>query len=318
MDGKQIILIDAYALIYRSYYAIAHLSNSKGQPSNAVYALAKFLLRVHRDYPSEFGAFVFDLGKSAMRLEIAPDYKAGRPPMPEELKSQIPLIRKMIACFGWPLLEREGIEADDIIAVLTEKFRDFPVRIITGDKDMAQLVNERVKMLVPDKKEGGLMLMGPEGVFEKYEIKPEQMIDYLSLIGDNSDNIPGIEGVGPKTASKLMAEFGDIPSMLRRADEIKNEKLREKIRSSEALLQKNIRLITLIKDIPDNSWENIEKMKRSVPDWENLKTIASELELKSILTEIDKLSSPSLFGENPSSSKKLPQSANYTPDLFSS
>jgi len=312
MDKKQIILIDAYALIYRSYYAIAHLSNSKGQPSNAVYALAKFLLKVHRDYPSEFGAFVFDLGKSAMRLEIAPDYKAGRPPMPEELKSQIPVIRKMVGCFGWPLLEKEGIEADDIIAALAEKFREFPVRIITGDKDMAQLVDERVKMLVPDKKEGGLMLMGTDEVFRKYEVKPEQIVDYLSLIGDSSDNVPGIDGVGPKTASKLIAEFGDIPSILHRADEIKNEKLREKIKNSLPLLQKNIQLITLIKEIPDTSWENIGKMKRSVPDWVEIKAIASELELKSILADIDRTSNPAA----PSDAAKTPP-ANYTPDLFS-
>lgn len=311
----QIILIDAYAQIYRNFFALPPFSNTKGQPTNAIFGIAKFLLALDKEYPAGLGAVVFDLGKSESRLKIAPDYKANRPPMPDALRSQIPYIKEWIKALGWPILEYEGKEADDIIAAIAINFTDYPIKIVSSDKDIAQIVNDRIQMLIPDRKGGGLYISGPDEIIQKFSVSSEHIVDYLSLVGDNSDNIPGIEGVGPKTAAVLIAQFGSIESMVERSSEIKNEKLREKIRTSSELLAKNRLLITLDTVIPDDNWKTLETIKRHQPDWEKLTEIATELELKSIIREVEKLQSQN--SKNPAVSKKndIPKTS-YTPDLF--
>lgn len=317
-NTDEIILIDSYSVIYRNYYALGHLSNSKGQPTNAMLGMLKFLLRFSKDYRSAYGAFAFDLGKSKARLELASQYKANRPPMPEDLRAQIPHIRRAIEAFGWVVLEKEGFEADDIIAAVTEDFKEFPVKIVTSDKDISQLVDSRVKILAPAPK-GGFFIQGTEEVIEKFDVRPEQIVDYLSIVGDNSDNIPGIEGLGPKSAAKLMKDFGSIKNMLANLASIDNEKRREKLAASAGLLEKNIKLISLIKDIPERSWKNISDIARKEPDWETIKNIAVDFELKSVLAELEKINSvpdTSIVTEPDQKEEKKPEQ--YTPDLFSS
>ncbi len=319
MTGK-IILIDAYAQIYRGFYAVRNLSNSKGQPTNAVFAMAKFLLKIHRDMPGNTGAFIFDCGKPAFRLELAPDYKANRPPMPDDLKAQIPYIERLVTAFGWSAIRREGYEADDLIAALAHDFAGHEVRIISSDKDIHQSITANVHMLVPDR-DGGFEDRGPDEVVKKFEVAPGQIIDYLALIGDNSDNIPGVQGVGPKTAAALVKQFGSIDAMLSAPEMIANPKLRDKITAATDILRKNQQLIRLKTDVENSPWAvNDECLSRREPDWQALAALASELELKSILKEINELcyNSSLPMQESPKTPEPAakPEAKAEQPDLF--
>ncbi|MFA6293279.1 MAG: 5'-3' exonuclease H3TH domain-containing protein [Victivallales bacterium] len=313
-----ITLIDAYSQIYRGFYALPLLSNSKGQFTNAVLATAKFLLSLERDYPSPYGAVVFDKGRPAHRMLLAPDYKAQRPPMPQELQSQLPFIRQWIEAAGWNIVERDGTEADDIIAAIAVNFRENPVRIISADKDIAQVIDDRVKMLIPDRKLGGFLLQGSDEVFARFAVLPSQIVDYLSLIGDSSDNIPGVDGVGPKTAAKLMGQFGSLDVMLGKLSEIESEKLREKIAASVEIIRRNQKIISLDLSISDERLADINSYLKRKPDCEKLKSIASDLEMKSIVAELDRAGDKNEPEKTRQSVKgKQPiEDAMFTPDLF--
>ncbi|MCF6174900.1 MAG: hypothetical protein L3J71_03950 [Victivallaceae bacterium] len=326
MSDKPIILIDAFAQIYRGYYAIRYLTNSKQEPVNAIFAITKFLLRMHREYPSSRGAVVFDRGKPAFRMELAPDYKANRPPMPDDLRSQLDTIEEMVEAFGWPKFGDKDFEADDVIAAIASDIKTAEFRIISADKDLAQLISPRVKMLIPGKK-GVLELRGPEEVIEKFMVTPEQIIDYLSLIGDSSDNIPGIAGIGPKTAATLMAQAGSINAMLEHPKTIEKEKLRLKIIESADLLRKNIKLVTLNTNIPDRPWLKEQAMIRREPDWDKIHELCETLELKSIVKEIETLRPAVVTGDlfaisaaSPQPTEKTAtepsQPEKFAPDLF--
>lgn len=210
---KQIILIDAYAQIYRSFFALRGLSNQQGEPVNALYGMARFLLGLDEHLGSDYGAAVFDKGKCKRRIRILPQYKAQRPPMPDALRAQVEPIRVWMQAFGWPLLEQEGLEADDIIGCIASQSEELPLGILSYDKDLAQLVNARVSLLQPGKNNSWLR-QGVQEVQEKFGVRPEQIVDYLALLGDASDNIPGVPGVGPKTAAKLLGQFGSIEKLL--------------------------------------------------------------------------------------------------------
>ncbi len=287
--NDKIMLIDAYAQIYRGFYGVRNLTNSRGEPVNALFAIMKLLLKMHKYYPTKLGCFAFDKGKPAFRLGLAPDYKAGRPPMPDELKLQIEGIREIIKLFGWKIVENEKLEADDIVALIAKKFTDYDVEICSADKDIAQVTTDRIKMLIPDKNSpNGLKLQGPQEVIDRFGIRANQIIDYLSLLGDNADNIPGVQGVGAKTAVKLLLQFDTIENMLNNINEISNLKLRGKIANSIAILDKNKQLISLKTDIDDMQWDNVENIIRSEPNWQGIAKFAEENELKSILREIEK------------------------------
>ncbi len=317
MPSEEIFLVDAYAQIYRGFYAIPPLSNSKGIPSNAVFGLSKFLFRMMRDIKPGFGAFVFDKGAPAARLDLAPDYKANRAPMPDEMRTQIPYVRRLISALGWPLCELEGYEADDLLAGVTQNYQTDKVCIISPDKDLSQLVNNQVRILVPDTK-GELKERGEKEILEKFEVLPCQIVSYLALTGDSSDNIPGIQGVGPKTASALIREYGDIENLINSADSIKNDKLREKIKNGVELLRKNIKLVSLYPALPDDSWKSRDKFKLSAPNFNELTAIFTELELKSLMNELSKLSVPELPVQTEIKTANTNPKAQelYTPDLF--
>ena len=221
---EAIILIDAYAQIYRGFYALPLMSNSREEYTNAIFAFSRFLLNLEKESAPSYGAVVFDKGKPIARLKILPEYKANRSPMPDELRSQLPVIKEMITAFGYPVLESEGREADDLLAAIAVNFKDFNVKIISADKDIAQVIDERVEMLVPGGKNRGLEKRGVEEVIAKFAIRPAQIVDYLAMIGDTSDNIIGVAGIGPKTAAKLINQFGSIETMLTKIDAIANLK----------------------------------------------------------------------------------------------
>ncbi|MCP3967676.1 MAG: 5'-3' exonuclease [Lentisphaerae bacterium] len=321
MPKTDILLIDAYSQIFRCFYAIRALSNSRGEPTNAIFGFTKLLLRIDKNYPSEYGALLFDCGKPEFRLELAPDYKANRPPTPEDLKAQVPYLKEVAEAFGWNSFFQEGYEADDLIAVVAAEFNDKSVKFISSDKDLAQLIDERVEMLIPAKTSTGFTIRGTQEVVEKFNVKPEQIIDYLAMIGDSSDNIPGLKGVGPKTAAKLLHEFGSIDNILAEPEKISNAKLRQKVIDNTELLKKNIKLVTLKADIDKAPWQGIRKLKRNQPDWDKIRDFCQRMELHSIIKELppadDLWSAPPIKKEPPAAkTKQKKESDKFAPDLF--
>ena len=291
MNSTPILLVDSFAQIYRCYHAVRHLSTADGVPTNAVFAMTKFLLKLEKEHPSENGAFVFDKGRPHFRMELAPDYKANRPPMPEELQIQLPVIRELIQDFGWTIVEHDGYEADDLIGSIATAFPAHRVVIFSGDKDLSQVIDDRVEMLVPDPA-GSVTKRGVEEVVKKFGVPPSGIVDYLALIGDASDNIPGVEGVGPKTAAALLQQFGSGEELFRRLDEVKRESLREKLAQAKDLFEKNVKLVTLDTAPPEDVVWEIGRLKRSAPDYAKIRAIAKKMELKSILREIDAIAGP--------------------------
>lgn len=291
MNSTPILLVDSFAQIYRCYHAVRHLSTADGVPTNAVFAMTKFLLKLEKEYPSENGAFVFDKGRPHFRMELAPDYKANRPPMPEELQIQLPVIRELIQDFGWTIVEHDGYEADDLIGSIASAFPAHRVVIFSGDKDLSQVIDDRVEMLVPDPA-GSLTKRGVEEVVKKFGVPPSGIVDYLALIGDASDNIPGVEGVGPKTAAALLQQFGSGEEIFRRLDEVKRESLRAKLAQAKERFEKNVKLVTLDTAPPEDVVWEISRLKRSAPNYAKIRAAAKKMELKSILREIDAIAGP--------------------------
>ncbi len=287
-----LLLIDSYSQIYRGYYAIRALTTARGVPTNAVFAMTKLLMKLKEEYEGYEGAFVFDKGRPAQRMALAPAYKANRPPMPDDLRSQLETIREMIRAFGWNIIEWDGSEADDLIAAAAENFKDRKVLIVSSDKDISQIIDDRIEMLVPDHDGKGFTRRGVQETIAKFGVKPAAVVDYLSLIGDSSDNIPGVEGVGPKTAAALLNQFESIEDMLARTDEIKRESLREKIRASAEVMRLNQKLILLDKTIPEGLTLTEESFRRNAPDYRKISELASQMELKSILRELEKQAPP--------------------------
>lgn len=293
----RLILLDGYSHIYRSFYAIRELTNPRGEPVNALYAMCRFLFRVDQEFPHDFCAAVLDKGKSAKRLEVLPSYKGTRPPMPDPLRSQIPLIREWMTAWGWPMVEQEGQEADDLIAAIARAREGHETFILSHDKDLAQLVGQGVYMVIPGSK-GSTIKLDPAGVEEKFGVPPEAIPDFLALVGDSVDNIPGVPGVGPKTAASLLNQFGSIDSMLGDLDAIERLSLRESIAASADVLRRNQELVALDATLPPG-WEGVSTLRRREPDWDALFAIAQDHGFKSIVTALEKARfetrNPSLF-----------------------
>lgn len=285
MMSDSVLLIDSYAQIYRSFHAVRDLTSADGTPINAVFALARFLLKLENEFPTELGAFVFDKGKPPRRMAILPEYKANRPPMPESLRIQIPIIREMISLFGWNLIESEGYEADDLLASIAEGLPRHNISIFSADKDIAQVIDDRVTMMVPGFT-GGFRKRDAAEVMERFGVRPDQIIPYLALLGDSADNIPGVEGVGPKTAAQLLTEFDTAENLFASLDKIPKEKLRQKLADSKEIFFKNVELVRLDKTPPEGIvWEESMFRKRT-PDWTKIAELCKQYSLKSILKEL--------------------------------
>ena len=227
--SNTLLLIDASNWLFRAYHALPPLTNAKGEPTGAIYGFANMLKRLHREHDTARIAVVFDASGTSFRNTIYPDYKANRSETPEDLKSQFEPILEMIRAQGLPLLLVPEVEADDVIGTLAKQGEaaGMEVLIVTGDKDMAQLVTERVALLDTMKNRR----MGPAGVLEKFGVRPDQIIDYLTLMGDAVDNIPGVPGVGEKTAAKLLNEHGSLEGVVAAAPQVKG-KLGENLRAA--------------------------------------------------------------------------------------
>lgn len=247
MNDKTLYLVDGSSYIYRAYYAIRHLSSPSGHPTNAIYGFIQMLLKLLKDYQPQHLAVVFDAGRTTFRTELYPQYKANRAAMPDDLRMQMQPIREVVRAFNIPTLELPGFEADDLIGTIADRFSEHggKVVVVTGDKDLMQIVNRQITLL--DTMKG--VESGIAEVIERFGVPPELVIDILALAGDSSDNIPGVPGIGEKTATKLISEFGSLDSLLERADEVKGkngEKLLEF--KEQALLSR--RLATIDRTIP--------------------------------------------------------------------
>ena len=248
MHEKKLFIVDGHALVYRSYYAFIRnpLSDSSGRPTSAVFGFANYIIRLIESYSCPYLAVVLDSSKPTFRHELYQQYKANRKEMPDDLKSQIPLIRELIDVFNIPVLIQDGYEADDLIAILTKKAlaSDFDIFLVTRDKDLMQLVGPKVTMLAPEGT-GTLEKIGVGEVIKKMGVGPDKIVDYLALIGDASDNIPGVPGVGPKTALKILETGESVEKILDNPGILQVPKLIQKIEQNRELLSLSKMLATL-------------------------------------------------------------------------
>ena len=283
MGNETIYIIDGSAYIYRAYHAIAPLSNSKGLPTNAVYGFVNMLRKLIKEKQPEYIGVAFDSRGPVFRHELYKEYKANRPPMPEDLAPQIPYIHSLIKGFNIPLLEEERYEADDIIASLAVQLsaKGHEVVIVSGDKDLLQLVAEKVVMWDPMKDQR----MTPETVEKKYGVTIAQLLDYFALIGDSSDNVPGVPGIGPKTAAKLISEYGSLDGIYAAVDAMKKSKMKERLiaHRDEAYLSR--KLIRLREDL--TIAETLEDFRFRQSNEEALGKLYQELEFTSLHQELN-------------------------------
>ena len=275
------VLVDGSSYLYRAFHAMPALSNSRGEPTGAIYGVVNMLRRLLSDYDAEHMAVVFDAKGKTFRDDIYPEYKAHRPPMPDELSAQIEPLHDTIRALGLPLIQVEGVEADDVIGTLAcaaaAEGRD--TVISTGDKDMAQLVNVHIR-LVDTMKDA---TYDRDGVVTKFGVTPEQIVDYLALVGDTSDNIPGVPGVGPKTAAKWLQQYGSLDGIVAHADEVPG-KAGESLKGALAHLPMARQLATIKCDVDLKLAPH--DLKRTAPDAARLREIYSRLEFKSWLAEL--------------------------------
>ena len=278
----RLFLVDGSNYIYRAFYAIRELSNSKGFPTNAIYGFITMLMKLCRDYDPDYIAIVFDSKGPTFRHEIYDEYKATRKAMPDDLITQIPYIKDVVRGFSIPVIEEEGMEADDIIGTLVKTYspKGIDTVIITGDKDLMQLVSDDV-ILVDTMKD---KTYDVEGVKERFGVEPEKVVDILGLAGDTSDNIPGVPGVGEKTALKLIREFGSIENVLENAGRVKNARVRKNLKeyADQALLSRE--LATIKTDIELDF--DMDNFRREEPDAEALKGLFKEFEFSSLLQSL--------------------------------
>lgn len=291
---KRLFLLDAYALIFRGYYAFIKNPriNSKGLDTSAVMGFMNSLLDVINREKPEYLAVAFDNGGSQIRNEMYPQYKANRDETPEAIRIAVPYIKEILKAMHIPVVEVPGIEADDLIGTLSKQAEKegFKVYMVTPDKDFAQLVSDNIFMYRPARMGNGIEIWGVDQVKEKFEIeRPEQVIDFLGMMGDAIDNIPGLPGVGEKTAKKLLAEFGSMENLLANTDKLKGA-LKEKIEANkeQGILSK--KLATIFLDCPVTFHEG--DFELNTPDYEKIAEIFNELEFRRMAEQFQRIFSP--------------------------
>ena len=282
----RIFLIDAYALIYRSYFAFIQrpLTNSAGENTSAPFGFTRFLLDIREDFAPDYLAVVFDAGDS-FRAQEYPEYKATREKMPDDLRSSLGRIRDIVEAFNDPIVELDGYEADDVIGTLAMRARDagLEVVIVSGDKDFYQLVGPDIHLMNPGR--GGSSGVAADWVTEenadeKFGVPPSQVVDYLALVGDSSDNIPGARGVGPKTAVALLQQHGDIEALIANAEGLKPPRASKSLRENAEAVRLSKRLVTIMTDLDVEL--DLESLKVGEPNNEALRDIFVELEFRSL------------------------------------
>ena len=284
MSDKRLYLIDAMAFCYRAFYALSGLATSFGQPTNAIYGFINILNKILKEKKPEFMAVCFDVSRDTFRQRKFAEYKIQRPPMPDGLISQIPLIKEVISAFGITMYELEGYEADDIIATLAYKAKEksISVTIISSDKDILQLVDNKTEVFSPYKDKG--VIYDHQKVLERFDVKPQQIPEIIALMGDDVDNIPGVPGIGEKTAVELIKNFGSLEGLLNNIDKIKQDKIKNAIRNNLNNIKLSRELALLNKDL-DLEF-NLDKLKIAQANYKELFRLFKHLEFKRLLKNL--------------------------------
>ncbi|MDF3021736.1 MAG: polymerase [Steroidobacteraceae bacterium] len=290
-----LVLVDGSSYLYRAFHALPPFSNSRGEPTGAVFGVLNMLNKFLKDYDPERIAVVFDAPGKTFRDELFTEYKAHRPPMPDDLRSQIQPLFDAVNGLGLPILRESGVEADDVIGTLACEAakQGLSVLISTGDKDMAQLVSPKITLINTMSN----TLLDRDGVKNKFDVFPEQIIDYLALVGDSSDNIPGIDKVGPKTAAKWLGQYQTLDSLVANAANVSG-KVGENLRAGLATLELARKLATIRTDV--TLPVTIDGLKRRAPDVAALRELYSRLELRSLLKQLEG-SDPATPADTPAS-----------------
>ena len=280
--APDLILVDGSSYLYRAFHALPSFSNSRGEPTGAVFGVLNMLLKFVKDYGPNCIAVVFDAKGKTFRDELFSEYKAHRPPMPDDLRAQVEPLLNIIKALGLPLLRVSGVEADDIIGTLAVRAAKEGKRVLisTGDKDMAQLVNESITLINTMSNS----MLDRAGVKAKFDVYPEQIIDYLALVGDSSDNIPGIEKVGPKTAAKWLNQYGTLDGLIEHVNDVSG-KVGENLRAGLATLELSRKLATIRTDceLPGDAGQ----LTPADPDTETLRELYTRYELRSLLRQLE-------------------------------
>ena len=253
----KLLLVDGPYYVYRSFFAIQNLSNSRGEPTNAIYGFVKTIRKMLKDLKPDLAAVLWDQGLPKRRTELQPDYKATRAEMPEDMRPQIGIIRDIVPLLGLAGIGVPDTEADDLMASYTiaARPRGHEVFLATNDKDLYQLVDEKCRIYSTNKTDladpkDAFALLGEDKVREKWGVPPKQVGEVLAIIGDTVDNIPGIAGLGPKTAATLISEHGSLDALLGNLDAVKSERTREKLRAGAARIHENREMVRLDEDLP--------------------------------------------------------------------
>ncbi|ROI08719.1 DNA polymerase I [Kaistella haifensis] len=306
-NDKRLFLIDAYAMIFRGYYALIRSPRitSDGKDTSAIFGFTNSLIElIRREKPTHL-AVVFDVGQASVRTADFADYKANRSETPEAIKIAIPYIHRILEAMHVPILGVEGYEADDVIGTIACKAekQGYTTFMVTPDKDFAQLVTDKIKIYKPGLKGAEFEILGVEEVKTKYEIEdPKQVIDYLAMMGDSVDNIPGLEGVGEKTAKKFIKEYGSIENLLANTHEIKG-KLREKVEASAERGIMSKKLATIICDSPIEFHQ--EQYDLDIPDFEKVKTVFDEIEFRRLYENLYRAFAPAKDTEKETDPNKI-------------
>jgi len=284
MKRKKLFLIDGNSYCYRAYYAIKELKNSKGQPTNAVYGFVLMLNKLLNNEMPDYLAVAFDLKGPTFRHKRFKEYKIKRRPMPDDLVLQLPLIKETLRAYSIPIFEKEGFEADDVLATLARNIskKGIEVYIVTGDKDALQLVDDNIK-ICSTHKEG--LVYDRKAVMERFsDLRPENIVDLMALAGDTTDNIPGVRGIGEKSAIDLIKEFHDIDNLYKNLDKVKSESKRKMLRDEEENARMSKELATVDTAVPIEI--EVDSMRVRQPDSKELLRIFRELEFKAFAKEI--------------------------------
>lgn len=246
--AAKLLLIDGHAAVYRAYYAITKLTTLDGIPTNAVYGFVRMFKQLLETLHVSHCAVLFDGGLPKERIELLPEYKAQRAPMPTDLRPQFSLVEDYLDAAKIVHIKIDGEEADDLIASLAVKMRDEfdEIYIASADKDLYQIVCEKIKMVAIS---GDMKIMGPDEIREKISVNPAQVVDWLALVGDSADNIHGVPGVGKKTAADLLRQFNSMGGIFANIDNLKSERIRDSLKNSSEIIRRNIKIIELRRDI---------------------------------------------------------------------
>ncbi|MFC1497013.1 5'-3' exonuclease H3TH domain-containing protein [Verrucomicrobiota bacterium] len=283
MSCDRLILIDGMCALYRAFYAIKNLSTKSGRPTNAVFGFVRMLNQIRELRNPSHWAVVFDGGLPKDRVEMLEEYKAQRPSMPDALREQISVVEDYLdkAEIAW--VRKDGEEADDVIASIADwaESQSDSIMIATNDKDIYQLINRKTNVIPVA---GRNDPFGPESVKSKTGVAPSQMIDWLALVGDSADNIPGVPGVGPKTAAKLINAFGSVQEIWKHLDKVESKKLRRSLQDSRDLVSRNMKIVRLKRDL--GSLLNWDELKVRSVDPGKVLPLLEELELHSLAREL--------------------------------